>query len=213
MKDYNLGYKFLNYGRLHFDKPWPNYINEQKLTEKHFDQLLFILQNAELELIDDELCANEEAIPMHAWRSLGQLKKVEAIDTLLKVLIDEKNQDAFWFAIEFPKIIKLIGIQSLDKLQSFLNGDDISWYYKYVVVESIILLAKDEDNYNPDILNIVIDILKNYMSLDYSYISNILKVFPTSESLKIKELALELLRNNKIDFEVISEEELERFLE
>jgi hypothetical protein len=211
MTNSNLKKKFIESKSQSITSPWFDYKTDFGITEKDFDELVSIILESDLEEVEED-ASPTRMLPLHAWRALGQLGNTKAIDPLLKALVDEKNEEAHYFNVELPKVIKLIGIESLDELRSFLNKDDISWFYKLVIIKSIILLAETKDGYEDNTLNLVVYVLKDYNNQDSSYISSILSIFPKSESLKIKELALELLRNNKIDFEIIGEEEFERFV-
>jgi len=65
--------------------------------------------------------------PIHAWRALGQLRAVEAVEPLLNMQnrLDEERDD--WYLSEFPEVFGAVGPAAIPALAAYLantlNGE------------------------------------------------------------------------------------------
>jgi hypothetical protein len=107
--------KLLSYGdcsKMDF-KNWPDYPSELGLTLTDVPELLRMATDFDL--------WEEEGIalwaPVHAWRSLGQLRSVEAIGPLIQLFEDRENE---WAIEELPTIYGLIGPEAISALSEYL---------------------------------------------------------------------------------------------
>ena len=97
------------------NKEWPNYIQELNLEEKHIPKLIKMATDEELSQANSD--SQEVWSPVHAWRALGQLKAVEALEPLLGLLA---NRDDDWISGDFPTLCTLIGLEAIPYLEDFL---------------------------------------------------------------------------------------------
>ena len=109
--------KLLTYGEpdVTDTENWPDYL-ELGFTAEHIPALISIATDKELNLSDSE--GTEIWAPTHAWRVLGQLHAVEAVEPLL-TLFDLKG-DSEWVMEELPEVFGLIGPQALPTLEAYL---------------------------------------------------------------------------------------------
>jgi hypothetical protein len=75
--------------------------------------------------------------PLHAWRALGQIGAVEAVEPLLQLLrrIEENDDDSV--GEELPKVFGLIGITALELLKQFASDEQNDTFARVAAAEGI----------------------------------------------------------------------------
>ncbi|MEO7403519.1 MAG: hypothetical protein ABIU95_07600 [Burkholderiales bacterium] len=100
----------------------PDYVAEYSLTSEHIPTLISLATQW-----GDEPPENEAVYgPVHAWRALGQLRAVDAVQPLLDVQdeldeLDELEDD--WYLEEFHHVFGLIGPPAIEPLAAFLADE------------------------------------------------------------------------------------------
>ena len=97
----------------------PDYAFEYSLTAEHIPALIEAATNWVESSSDDPEVYGQ----VHAWRALGQMRAVEAVQPLLDVQdeLDELKDD--WYLEEFHHVFGLIGPPAIDQLAAFLADD------------------------------------------------------------------------------------------
>ena len=100
----------------------PDYVAALALTPDDVPQLLAVTREwvERTDWPEDDTDLSVYA-PIHAWRSLAQLKAVDAVPVLLEMLapMDERMDD--WHLEEFPYAFAWIGPTALDLLTAYLR--------------------------------------------------------------------------------------------
>ncbi len=105
--------------------PWPNYVSQYELTREHIPQLIEMATDAGA--WEDDSATTDAYRNIHAWRALGQLGAVEAIEPLLPILrwVDEHDDD--WASEDLPLVFGMFGEVAISPLINFAanpeNGD------------------------------------------------------------------------------------------
>jgi hypothetical protein len=94
---------------------WPDY-RELGIGPEHVPELIQMATDEALHEADSE--STEVWAPLHAWRALGQLRAVEAVEPLLE-LFDRLEYDD-WVHEELPVVFGLIGPAALPALAAYL---------------------------------------------------------------------------------------------
>jgi hypothetical protein len=94
---------------------WPDY-RELGMGPEHVPDLIQMATDEALNEADAE--STEVWAPLHAWRALGQLRAVEAVEPLLE-LFDRMEYDD-WVHEELPAAFNLIGPAALPALAAYL---------------------------------------------------------------------------------------------
>ncbi len=115
--------ELLNYGDCHNYKEWPNYLQELNLENKHIPELIKMATDEELNQGEED--SPEVWSPVHAWRALGQLKAVQALEALLPLL---NNRGDDWISTDFPTLCTLIGVEAIPYLEKFLADSSNHFY-------------------------------------------------------------------------------------
>src|SRR6266700_4063658 len=109
--------KLLTYGESNLMTPdkWPDY-RELGIGPEHIPDLIRMATDVELNEADAE--SREVWAPTHAWRALGQLRAVEAVEPLLE-LFDRLEYDD-WVHEELPDVFGMIGPAALPVLAEYI---------------------------------------------------------------------------------------------
>ncbi len=121
-KDRNTRYqppveRLLSYGESGRITPeeWPDY-REMGIGPAQIPELIQMATDEELNVAAAE--SPEVWAPLHAWRALGQLRAVEAVEPLLELF--DRLEDDDWVHEELPVVFGLIGPTALPALAAYL---------------------------------------------------------------------------------------------
>src|SRR5258707_7875891 len=94
---------------------WPDY-HELGIGPEQIPDLIQMATDEALNEADSE--STEVWAPVHAWRALGQLRAVEAVEPLLELF--DRLEDDDWVHEELPVVFGLIGPAALPALAAYL---------------------------------------------------------------------------------------------
>jgi Protein of unknown function (DUF1186) len=97
-------------------REWPNYL-DLGLSSEHVPELIEMATDQELNWADSE--SLEVWAPVHAWRALGQLRAVAAIEPLLQLFRELEDSD--WASDELPEVYGMIGREAIPALARYLD--------------------------------------------------------------------------------------------
>lgn len=201
--------KLSEFGITSFDKIWPDYIKELDLKKTDAKTLIQIIASSDLSVITTG-ASMEQFAPMHAWRALGQLHSKESIETLLNSLIEKKNQEAFWYRIELPNVIKQIGGEAIKQLEVFLKNEQ-TWEDKVIIINGLVEIALKDQEYKNQVEEIISEILKKYKKNDFAFNASILNAIFKLKPYNNK-IVREIINKDKFDYSFIDRPELDKFI-
>lgn len=148
---------------------WPDYLNEFGFTQEHVPELLTLMQD-HIWLAEDVETDPPEAIgkldpaiaawaPIHAWRSLGQLKSVEFLDAAIALL---KQYEIDWMWEEFPKVLMLIGPSMIESLGAAILTEAPNAQAMPTLSSGLYEIAKAFPNERDRCIALMLDTLRNY---------------------------------------------------
>jgi hypothetical protein len=117
---------------------WPDY-RELGLTEEHIPDLIRMATDLDLHNLRQE--SPEVWAPLHAWRALAQLRAVEAVNPL--VLLFEQLKDDDWLPEELPTVFSMIGPGAIPTLERFLADDGVEEIGRISVPACLVRMAQD----------------------------------------------------------------------
>lgn len=118
--------QLLEYGDVEFRK-YPDYLT-LGFTDEHIPELIRLMQDEFDDYDKNDASKVRWAAPIHAWRTLAQLKAEAAIPVFLSLLyeIDEKDNDLA--CEEFPELLAMIGPAAIPDLQRYLHNEQHGLY-------------------------------------------------------------------------------------
>ena len=129
--------QLLTYGELRIfsgDK-WPDYL-ALGIGPEHIPDLIRMATDEELHWADED--SLEVWAPIHAWRTLGQLRAEAAIEPLFSLFIELDGND--WVTEELPEVFGMIGPAALPMLKVAISdtaAHELIRIYAIVSVEKI----------------------------------------------------------------------------
>ena len=148
--------QLLTYGSCLEIKGWPNYL-ELGFTDEHINDLIQMVLDKELY---DSLSDSEEVwAPVHAWRTLGQLKAYSVAEELLELLprVDERYDD--WIGEEIPEVFKMFGPETIPVIQHYIETNNDGEWANITAIHGLELIG----NEYPESRNICVTILSSQL--------------------------------------------------
>ncbi len=133
----------------------PDYVSGFGLQPGHIPTLIEITRKwAE----NDGLSEDEWSAPIHAWRALGQLRAVEAVEPLLTMQnrLDERGDD--WYLEEFHDVFGLIGPPAVTALTEYLAGRNNNEFSRISTANGLCEVGK----LHPETRDQVVGVLTNH---------------------------------------------------
>ena len=139
---------------------WPDYLSFG-IGPEHAPALIRIATDHDLIRLPDE---NDPRAwgPIHAWRALGQLHAREAIEPLLRLFHEVRDND--WVIEEMPDVFALIGPAAYPSLADYLQDGSYPSYSRMVAATSLTQIALSY----PELRNSCIEALAEQL-LDYKH--------------------------------------------
>lgn len=132
--------------------PWPNYL-ELGLAEDHISELTRMISDKALNNANGE--SSEVWAPLHAWRALGQLKAVEASESLVRLYQTLPDDD--WLSSELPKVFSLIGPAAIPAIQRYLSDDTVDEFCKIGAPSCLEMIALNHPGHRADCIAVLED--------------------------------------------------------
>lgn len=126
--------KLLSIGDARSMRKWPNCL-KLGISEEHIPDLIRMLTDDDLNMADSK--SSEVWAPLHAWRALGQLRAVEAIDVLIRQFQRIEEEDDDWVGEELPTVMAMIGPPAISALAAYLENDTPGLYAKICAAHSL----------------------------------------------------------------------------
>jgi uncharacterized protein len=134
---------------------WPDYL-VHGFDASDVPYLLAMVADERLHEADAE--SDECWAPLHAWRVLGQLSSVEAVEPLLAQF--ESLCDDDWALEELPVVMGMIGEPSIAPLAAYLNRREHSQFARVMAADGLKHVAERW----PACRDSVVEALSNYLS-------------------------------------------------
>ena len=112
-------------GELFKSTPWPDYVTKHHFGREHIPDLIRMACDMALHLDNTD----DSAIwaPVHAWRTLAQLRAEEAIEPLATFMLTPLEDDAV--TEEFPTVFGMIGPAAIPAMAALAADRSIDWEF------------------------------------------------------------------------------------
>ncbi len=118
-----------------------DYVAELGFTPEHVPGLIRIARHWLDAYGDEEWDEAELWASVHAWRALGQLGAVEAVEPLLGMMDGLADADD-WHMEEFPDVFALIGPDAAEALERYMTDPSHGVFPRAVAGDSLVRLAE-----------------------------------------------------------------------
>jgi hypothetical protein len=125
----------------HDVKTWMDY-RSLGISETDIPSLTQIATDPDLYELDSE--APEGWSPVHAWRALGQLHAIAAVNPLLQHASEYVDHDGWWdwLALELPRVFAMIGESTLPNLAAAVHDRTHAAWVRVVAIEGLERIAE-----------------------------------------------------------------------
>jgi hypothetical protein len=170
-----------------------DYPAELGLTGEHVPQLIAIAQS----WTDEEAWSDDEQdvarwAPVHAWRTLGQLRAAQAVAPLVEMLNVLEAGGDDWSLEEFPYVFGLIGEEAFEALDRFLRGDANTVYARVCAIHGLEQIAALHPEMRARCVAVLHEVLEGYRDQDPSlnaFLVSYLLELGASDSAELMERA------------------------
>lgn len=131
-----------------------SYYKKSLVTSSDTPELIELAINVDYFLSEDE---DYYWLPVHAWRLLGRIGAVEAIQPLIGCF--NTHFDDEWCQDELPEVFSLIGKDALIPLSTFLTNKSQTDRGYYLAIESMTYIAMRDETQEKYVIDIFTNIL------------------------------------------------------
>lgn len=137
-----------------------DYIEKFGFTEEHIPDLIQMAIDPDLNWAYSDTL--EVWAPIHAWRSLGQLRAAAAVKPLLSLMDELKESD--WYADELPSVLVQIGPVAIPDLIAYLANPHYNSHQRATITESLALIGNQYPEFRDKCVEILTRRLADYKS-------------------------------------------------
>lgn len=135
-------------------REWEDYLH-LGFTDADIPNLLMLV--SDFYLLEAPQDGAERWVPLYAWRILGQLKSVEAIDSLIEVAFDYPEDDTV--ISEIPVVLGMIGKPAMASVARMLSDKDEEEEEKITAANALAEIAQQ----HPELREEVISYFRQYL--------------------------------------------------
>ena len=186
--------ELLSYGDCRNYKEWPNYLQELNLEKKHIPELIEMATDEELNQGDSD--SQEVWSPIHAWRALGQLKALEALEPLLGLL---NNRDDDWIHTDFPTLCTLIGLEAIPLLKYFLADSSNNLFARIDAAQSLEAISERYPETRESNIAAIVGELEKFRDNDPTFNGLLISKLMDLQAVETINLIEEAYKANQVD--------------
>ena len=135
---------------------WPDYL-QYGFNQNDIPDLIRLVEEDSLRYSDDQ--HENEWVPLHAWRILGQLQTDKAIRPLINIFETSIEYEDDWAINELPAVMGMIGGSAIEALNEFMTNNNHQEFSRVIAADSLCQIAKR----HPDSKNAVLRRYQNYL--------------------------------------------------
>jgi len=150
----------LVYGDPRKFQEWPDYLS-LGFNEEHTSDLIRMSLDPDLNFADSD--SIEVWAPIHAWRTLGQLRAQAAIEPLLALFhMFEEEDGSDWTSEDLPEVYTLIGAAAIPALAGYLLDESHPDFPREVAARSLRRIAEEHPDFRSECIAPIADALENF---------------------------------------------------
>ena len=149
--------RLLRYGDCRHIREWPDYL-ALGIGPEQIPDLIRMSTDTELNQANSEDL--EVWAPIHAWRALGQLRAETAVEPLMGLLEEQKDDD--WILEELPAVFGMIGRRVIQPLSAYLDQGPHELKPYVTAITSLELIGKVHQEARSECIQVLSDRLSRY---------------------------------------------------
>jgi hypothetical protein len=157
--------QLLTFGDCREIKADTNYIEKFGFTPEDIPELIRMAVDEELNWGDSE--GLEIWGPIHAWRTLGELRAEEAIDPLISIF--DALEDIDWTSTEMPIVFGQIGPAAIPSLAAYLDKEGPNIYHLSVAASGLRAIGTEHPDSRDECVKIITEKLAKFQENDPTF--------------------------------------------
>lgn len=137
---------------------WPDYLDRFNLTTVDIPELIRMATDSDLNWAESD--SLEVWAPVHAWRSLSQLKAEAAIQPLISIFNEMEDSD--WFREEMPDVFSSIGPTAIPGVAEFLANPNNLFYSRWMSADVLARIGQKHPSARDECLGRLVQQLEQY---------------------------------------------------
>ena len=134
---------------------WPDYL-QYGFDSGDVEDLLALMTDTSLHEAPSE--SNKVWVPLHAWRTLGQLGNLRAINPMIGMFNSLCEDD--WALEELPRAVAMIGRDAISPLTNFMGDSSNKEFARAMAVNALEEIAVRDPSARDEVVTIVTDYLE-----------------------------------------------------
>lgn len=182
-------------------RTWPDYL-ELGFTAEHIPELIRMATDEDLFWADSE--SMEIWAPIHAWRTLGQLRAEAAIEPLLQLF----EWDADWISEELPLVFAMIGPTAIPALSRYLaqkhkRADDP--FPRIYAIDGLVKITEEHPETQKECITIISKQLEKYTNQDVTLNAFLISALISLKALETLPLIEKAFVASRVDLTVVGD--------
>lgn len=169
-------------------------------TTAHIPELQRMALDEELHWEDSE--APLVWAPIHAWRTLGQLRDPAGVETLIQVLHRMEDWDDDWTIMEAPKALGFFGAPAIVPLQQLLADRKVYLFARVAAAEA---LGKIVDHYPAEraaVLNVLTAQLGDFAKEEPEFNAFLISTLVDLKAVEAAEVMAQAFAADQVDWTI-----------
>jgi len=199
--------QLLTYGEPDGRNEWTDYL-KLGFTQLHINDLIVMALDEELH--NGEPNSNQIWAPIHAWRTLGQLKAISATESLLKLLprIDDEGDD--WVSEDIPEVFKMFGSETIPILEHYIETNEDELWANVSAIHCLEMIGNEYPESRFKCIEILANNLKKCEKYDETYNAFLISYLTDLKAIEVIEIITEAFNKDLVDLSVCGDlEEIE----
>jgi hypothetical protein len=194
-------------------KLWRDYIGKLGLGRDLIPALIEIAADwASVESEDEDKDDAGIWAPIHAWRALGQLGAVKAVEPLLRIMDPLDDVEDEWYQEDFPEVFCLIGPAAIPQLLKYFEDQENLPNPRLVAESGLAKIAKQYPETREEILLVFREVFSHYEENDEDFNSLMICDLLDLKAIDMAEMIRDAFAAGRVDEFCVMWEEVEEAL-
>ncbi len=182
---------------------WLDYPQQFGLKSEHIPDLIRMATDRDLNLADIELA--KSWAPMHAWRALGQLKAVEAVQPLLDNFnfLDENDNELF--IDDLPEALSLIGPAAIPPVAKYLADPGNRLWARISAAFSLEKIGAAHPQSRQECVDALTAVLQNYTRNDEMLNGELVNALAELKAVEAAPLVEQAYKADRVDESILGD--------
>lgn len=169
-------------------------------TPAHIPELQRMALDEELSFAESE--SDMVWAPLHAWRTLGQLRDPAAVPTMIEIIYKMEDWDDDWSINEVPQVLGLLGAPAIAPAQQALADRQLYLYGRVAAAEALAKIAMHYPTERPQIVAIMTDQLRRFAEEESEFNAFLISVLVDLNAVEAADVMAAAFAADKVDWSI-----------